>query len=585
MIQTQLFAHSNLICKNKYSTGVNTSKVDYVQLSKNQELSLNFYKNNYNRIGFVWENRHSFIPFGKTTYNYNNFEFKYFKKEFVDYLAEYNKLNVPIIVDLITCSLLDLCSHGKNSLNVSTFVEEVNQLKQILSNVLIQYSTNNTGSTQDADWIMESNNVSIKDEYFNNNIDNYKFKLGSNIVFNGMITCDGHLYLCGENTFGELGLGFVSDFEPSLRRITNGFPVECKSKITALAAGTTFIAVIYDKNLYMCGFNNPLFPNDNVSILGLNNYDEYVTTFTRVINGLPQNKVTAVSSGAVFSMVITCDGNLYACGINELDIGQLGFNTFSEQFFSTFTKVPLDSKLKVLSVSCGFDSTAIICTDGKKNSLWVCGNNVDGHLGLGDFDPRSVFTQVTQGFPQNIDPIAVSIGIDHTGLILKDGSIYACGVNDAGQLGNGTTTSTNIFILSGADLPLNKCTKAVSISCGFKFTDVILSNGNLYVCGQSLLGVLGQGTINAPNQLTFKQVTLGIPSDKKVIEAYAGFATNSLLLCDHNMYTCGLNNFGVLGQGIQTESFPEGYVPIFTKVVCIVDQGELVDTRACHLNK
>ena len=394
------------------------------------------------------------------------------------------------------------------------------------------------------------------------------------------------MYLCGANPNGELGLGFTSDYEPAFRKVTLGFPSECKSKFTSLSCGTTFIAAINDGNLYMCGLNNVLFPIDNVSILGIQNYDEYVSTFTRVTTGLPQGRVMAVSSGAVFSMAITCDGSLYAVGINKLNIGQLGFNTFNEQFFSTFTKVPIAFGLKVLAVSCGFDSVAIICNDGKKNSLWVCGNNIDGHLGLGDFLPRSAFTQVTLGFPQNIDPIAVSIGVDHTAIILKDGSVYSTGLNDAGQLGIGNTTSSNIFVLSNADLPVNQYNKAVSVSTGYKFTDVILSSGYLYICGKNSFGVLGLGnSIIESDQLTYKQVSLNIPQCKKVMEAYAGYETNTILLCDHSVYSCGINDFGVLGQGLYTETLPDSYIPVFTKTVCIIDQTEIVDTRVIHLNK
>jgi alpha-tubulin suppressor-like RCC1 family protein len=396
------------------------------------------------------------------------------------------------------------------------------------------------------------------------------------LFFNAMITENHHLYLCGNNVNGELGLGYTSDYEAAFKRVVNGFPHG--SKITSVCLATDFIAVIADGSLYMNGLNNLAFSTDNTSILGLTVYDQYVTTFTKVTTGLPQDKkVVAVSSGTYFTMAVMCDGSLYAVGVNTGGLGQLGFGISTDALFSTFTQVPLDDGLKVLDVSCGIDVTAIICNDGCQNFLYVCGNGVNGQLGLGNLNSVFTFQKVTVGLPPNVSVIAVSVGDDNTGVLLKDGTIYTTGMNNHGQLGNGTFTNTNVFTLSGIGLPSN--VPVTNISCGNEFTDVIVHN-NLYVCGSNLYGVLGQGLAsNSPDQPSFVKVSITL-DDHKVKAIYAGNEVNSIILKNNNMYTTGTNDFGALGQGIYTESLPQTYVPVFERVMCVVDQTEKPNTAA-----
>jgi alpha-tubulin suppressor-like RCC1 family protein len=581
-MQTQLFIGSNIFLKNMFIRAIDKRKVDYIEIvessyanfsndSSNESLK-SYVKSNYNRIGFAWENSYSYIPFGYTLYIYDNHKYQYFSKELVEFLMEYNKLNVPITVDLITCSLTD-----------PIFIDEVNRLKQILENIIIEYSFNSTGSVICSDWIMESSGVNIKNMYFNRLIDLYKFNLGSNYAFNSMITRDGDLYLCGYNLNGQLGLGYSSAYEPTFKEVVNWVPaLECESNVTSIACGSQFLAAINNGSLYMCGFNNDLSTNSNYSLLGLTNYDPFVTTFTKVTMGLPQDKkVIAVACGFDYTMAVMRDGSLYACGMNDALIGQLGLGLNVDTVISTFTKVPLPDGLKVIAVSCGIISTAIICYDEKSclTYLYTCGDNSYGQLGLGDLINRSSFVQVTTGIPQNISVFAVSCGFFYTGVLLNDGILYTTGDNTEGQLGNGNNIEQTTFAPAISGLPSDKY--VIGVSCSADFTDVILEDGSLYVCGDNAYGVFGQGgTTDYSNDPAFRKVTF-YECNNKVIAISTNLFVNSIIMSDGTMYTAGLNNSGLLGQGIQDTSFISS---MFNKVSCIIDQNEEKDTRAVSLS-
>lgn len=67
-------------------------------------------------------------------------------------------------------------------------------------------------------------------------------------------------------------------------------------------------------------------------------------------------------------------------------------------------------------------------------TLWAWGRNDFGQLGLGDNNNRTTPTPVGN----DNDWYKVSGGYDHTIAIKFDGTLWTCGRNDYGQLGIGT---------------------------------------------------------------------------------------------------------------------------------------------------
>ena len=76
------------------------------------------------------------------------------------------------------------------------------------------------------------------------------------------------------------------------------------------------------------------------------------------------------------------------------------------------------------------------------NTLWGCGRNYEGQLGLGDTGNRSTFTQITT----NADNVKeIYCGNGYTFILKNDGTLWSTGYNDYGRLGLGDTTSRTTF--------------------------------------------------------------------------------------------------------------------------------------------
>ena len=96
-------------------------------------------------------------------------------------------------------------------------------------------------------------------------------------------------------------------------------------------------------------------------------------------------------------------------------------------------------------------ASAQILEGGPQHSLYIsnaygavaCGINPDGTLGDGTNNNRNCFVQVSP-FPfTNVTKVSAggsSLGGGHSLFLKNDGTVWACGSNTTGQLGDGTTT-------------------------------------------------------------------------------------------------------------------------------------------------
>ena len=85
---------------------------------------------------------------------------------------------------------------------------------------------------------------------------------------------------------------------------------------------------------------------------------------------------------------------------------------------------------------------------------WKWGYNANGELGVGDNTNKTKATQAIAEVEQSDgskvdqkieDAIDIAAGANHTLILRKDGTVWATGYNNKGQLGNGTTKTTNKF--------------------------------------------------------------------------------------------------------------------------------------------
>jgi alpha-tubulin suppressor-like RCC1 family protein len=91
------------------------------------------------------------------------------------------------------------------------------------------------------------------------------------------------------------------------------------------------------------------------------------------------------------------------------------------------------------AIAAGYYYSLALARDG---SLWAWGDNEVGQLGDGTTTNRS--TPVRMG--TRTGWIAIAAGVRHSLALARDGSLWACGMGGMGQLGDGTGTARSILV-------------------------------------------------------------------------------------------------------------------------------------------
>ena len=277
----------------------------------------------------------------------------------------------------------------------------------------------------------------------------------------------------------------------------------------------------HDGSLYVSG-------KTSYGGLGLGSDSISVATFTKVTTNI-NNDIKQLACCSENAFIVKNDGSLWATGMG----GSLGLGDNNNR--NVFTKVTTNINNDVKQVACDHGFTFIIKNDG---SVWSCGANGKGQLGLGDTTDRTTFTQVTTNINNDVKEIVC--GDQRTYIIKNDGSVWACGLNNYGQLGLGTS-DTN------AHSTFTQVTTNVSdvkqIRCGDYHTMMLKNDGSVWSCGRNHCGQLGLG--DTTDRTTFTQVTTNINNDVKQI--FSGGLGSFILKNDGSFYGCGNNEFYELG--------------------------------------
>jgi alpha-tubulin suppressor-like RCC1 family protein len=146
-------------------------------------------------------------------------------------------------------------------------------------------------------------------------------------------------------------------------------------------------------------------------------------------------------------------------------------------------------------IASGFGHSCMTVADGRV----VCwGLNDAGQLGDGSTSNRRVAVYVKDISGVNV----LALGSRHSCALLTDGSVWCWGSNKYGQLGNGSTKNSSVPV-QVTGLPA----KAVNLTSGENFACAVLDDNTIWCWGENGSGQLNDGTTENKAQPVKSQLT------------------------------------------------------------------------------
>ncbi|HPI91909.1 MAG TPA: PKD domain-containing protein [Deltaproteobacteria bacterium] len=187
-----------------------------------------------------------------------------------------------------------------------------------------------------------------------------------------------------------------------------------------------------------------------------------------------------------------------------------------------------------VGVAAGGDHSAALRSDG---TLWAWGANDYGQVGTGTTSDYST--------PQRIGNAntwsAVALGTYHTIALRSDGTMWAWGANHRGQLGRGNAVPSLTPVRIGSDKDW------AVVAAGALHSAALKRDGTLWVWGGNSYGQVGTG--DTVDQTTPQEIGSGVVW---VDVAAGGFHTLAMR-SDRTMWAWGKNTSGQLGTGGVTD--------------------------------
>ena len=327
---------------------------------------------------------------------------------------------------------------------------------------------------------------------------------------------NGNLYCWGSNFYYYLGAGgnqFATSEIPQIVNFATG------RTVSSVALGQSFVCAILDDGSIKCWGSGNIYGTSTITLSSL----------PRTVDLGNGDTAVSISSGGGHVCAILDNGNLKCWGSNQFaQSGQDPTISGNSNIYSP-QLVDLGVGRTASSVSLGYLHSCAILDDG---SVKCWGDNSHGQLGIG---PASA-----QHNPQTVDlgvgrtAVSLSLGKEHTCVVLDNGVLKCWGDNQYGQLGDGIS-----YI--DADTPqtinLGLGNLATSVASGDMQTCAILTDASLMCWGDNQFGQLGIGSTNDEYYPTFvngfEQIiplgrVYGTPTQSTPTQTYTFYGNNSV---------------------------------------------------------
>ena len=359
---------------------------------------------------------------------------------------------------------------------------------------------------------------------------------------------DGTVWAWGYNADGQLGDGTTTNRPTPVQ-------VGGLTGVAAIAAGANHSLALKSDGTVRAWGNGSYgqLGNGAGSLLG--------SKSPIAVSGL--TGVSAVTAGWGHSLALKSDGTVWAWGDNLQ--GQVGDGTYVNRLSPVqvgggavpCTPVTLPATCAATGIVAGDVHSLAVKADG---TVWGWGEDNDGQLGRGGvaspLSPQSVPAQT------GVSGISTAVaGAWHSFGLGLDGSVWAWGLNNYGQLGDGTITNRSLPV------PVSSLTGMAAIGAGRRHSLGVKLDGTVWAWGDNEAGQLGTGTTNTTPNPTPVQVPglSGVTAVNGATDGNYSLALKS----DGTVWTWGSNAFGQLGDGTTTNRSTPVQVSSLTGVVAI----------------
>ena len=243
--------------------------------------------------------------------------------------------------------------------------------------------------------------------------------------------------------------------------------------------------------------------------------------------------VTQIAGGCYHSLFVRNDGSLW--GVGDDVYGQLGDGIYNRNNQRNRAELILASN--VTAIATGWYHSLFLKSDG---SLWAMGRNNYGQLGDGTYGmPPWEATNLSEQIVAS-DVTAIAAGGNVSLFLKKNGSLWAMGDNEYGALGDG--------VYEPANRPEQIVASNVTAIAAGRYHGLFLKNdGSLWAMGDNTYGEMGDGThgtapsfsTNRPKQIVSSNVTA----------VAAGNGQSFFLKSGGSLWAMGYNADGELGDG------------------------------------
>ena len=377
----------------------------------------------------------------------------------------------------------------------------------------------------------------------------------------GAIHNDGTLWMWGSNIYYQLGQSNITNRSSPVQvgSVSNwsklsgsGYGSYGNYFSLALQSPGTLWAWGYNGHGEL-GQNNTVSPNSSpVQIGALNSWSQ-------------------VAKGAWHWVGVQNNGTLWGCGYNGKGALSTG-NTSNKS--SPIQIGALTTWSSVVASDLGM--TGALKTDG---TWWVCGYNFHGALGI-NTTTTIVTSMVQVGTASNWSQ--VGFGYYTTGAIKSNNTLWMCGYNQFGQLGNNTS---GVATTALSPVQIGALSVWTQVACGYNHSAAVQNNGTLWSWGNNSKGQLGLNTtvgVSNPTQVGNLSIWVGVACG--YFSTIAKDNTGQLWSWGNNT----LGQFGQLGLNTLTSYSSPVQIPAATagittsywaKISCGYDQSVAIQSN------